>query len=239
MQSAVPLVSAIIGLLFFICVLDHYLARRKSYQLLWTIGLLIFIAATFSEFWASSRGDSPAVYRVWYLSGVLLVSAYLGMGTLYLLVKRRFTHIIMAILLILSLYAAVRIFTSSLSIESTQPLLGTTGLMPRDIVPLAGVFPTFGVVAFVGGALYSAWAFWRKRIMPHRIASSILIALGGVLLALSGASGKLGEVPAGYLFQLLGIMAIFAGYLRSNPTFGLYRFPLVHGFSRVAPGKDI
>ncbi len=239
MQSVVPLVSAIIGLIFFICVLDHYLARRKSYQLLWTIGLVIFVIATFTEYWASSRGNSPLTYSLWYLTGVLLVSAYLGMGTLYLLVKRRLTHVILAALVILSLYAAIRIFTNSPDITSAQPLLGTTGVMPKDIVPLAAVFPTFGVITFVGGALYSVWIFWRRQILPHRVVSGLLIAIGGILLALAGSSTKFGDLPAGYFYQLLGIVVIFAGYLRSNLPFGLYRFPLVHGFGRVAPGKDI
>jgi hypothetical protein len=240
MQSAVPLASAIICFIFALIVLDQLLARRKSYHLLWLLGLFIFVIATVTEFWAESRGNSPTVYRLWYLSGVLAVSAYLGMGTLYLLVKRKYTHIVLAVLLILTVYAALRMFTSSLNIGSSQPLLGTTGLFPTDVAVMAGVFPTFGFITFVGGALYSAWLFWRRRVLPYRVAANILIALGGILMALSGSSGKLGgSLPSGYLYQLLGIVVIFIGYLRSKKSFGLYRFPLIHGFAKVASKSDI
>jgi hypothetical protein len=240
MHSVVPLASAIISFVFAILVLDQYFARRKSYHLLWTIGLFIFVVATITEFWSESQGNSPTVYRLWYLSGVLMVSAYLGMGTLYLLVKRKFTHIILAVLVILTLYAILRIFTSSISISSDQPLLGTTGLFPKDVAAMAGVFPTFGFITFVGGALYSTWMFWRKRVLPYRVAANILIAIGGILMALSGSSGHLGDsIPSGYVYQLLGIVVIFVGYMRSKQTFGLYRFPLIHGFARVASRTDI
>jgi hypothetical protein len=235
MQSVVPLISAIIGLIFFLCVLDHFFARRKSYQFLWSIGLLIFVVAAFSEFWAESQGNSPAIYKLFYLTGVMAVSAYLGMGTLYLVIRGKVKHIIMAILGILTLFALVRIIGASLDIAPGQSLLGTTGIMPHDIRILGGiVFPTFGVIAFVGGAIYSAWQFWRRRVMAHRIASSLLIAVGGILLALSGSSSYMGSLPSGYFYQLLGIVVIFLGYLRSQEPFGLYRVPLVHGFARVA-----
>ncbi|MBI4295733.1 MAG: hypothetical protein HY667_01305, partial [Chloroflexi bacterium] len=34
--------------------------------------------------------------------------------------------------------------------------------------------------------------------------------------------------------EIFGIIIIFLGFLRSREVFGLYRFPLVHGFARVA-----
>ena len=35
-------------------------------------------------------------------------------------------------------------------------------------------------------------------------------------------------------FELLGIIIIFTGFLRSREVFGLYRFPLIHGFGKVS-----
>lgn len=106
-----------------------------------------------------------------------------------------------------------------------------TGLSgPRILTPF---FNIFGTVALVGGAIYSAWAFWRRRIMPHRVASNILIALGAMLPLLGGTFARLGRPDFLYILELLGIAVIFLGFLRSREVFGLYRFPFIHGTSRV------
>jgi len=97
----------------------------------------------------------------------------------------------------------------------------------------------YGTVALVGGALYSAWVFWRKRILPHRVVSNILIALGALLPAIAGSLLKLGTARGApfYVLELGGAIIIFVGFLRTKEVFGLYRFPLVHGFNRVETTK--
>jgi hypothetical protein len=177
-------------------------------------------------------GLNVTVYRLWYLFGAIFVAAYLGMGTLYLLVRRRTAHIIMAILLLASVYAAFRVFTTSLDLGGLQVLSGTA--MPQNIRLMTPVFNTFGTVALVGGAIYSAWVYWRRKIMPHRVISNILIAVGAILPAVGGTHMRLGGgLPLFYVFELVGIIIIFIGFLRSREVFGLYRFPLIQGFRRV------
>jgi hypothetical protein len=90
-------------------------------------------------------------------------------------------------------------------------------------------------VALVGGALYSAWIFWRKRILPHRVVSNVLIALGAILPAAGGTQLRAsGNLQVFYALELAGIIIIFIGFLRSREVFGLYRFPLIHGFGKVS-----
>ena len=85
----------------------------------------------------------------------------------------------------------------------------------------------------MGGALYSAWVFWRRRILPHRVLSNALIAVGAILPALGGTLIRFGgSISAFYLLELAGIIIIFIGFLRSREIFGFYQFPLVHGFGR-------
>ncbi len=56
----------------------------------------------------------------------------------------------------------------------------------------------------------------------------------GLLMYFSGIHIRLGgTIPLFYLFELLGIIIIFVGFLRSREVFGVYRFPLIHGFSRI------
>lgn len=232
MSPYIPLASAIISLVFALAVLDQFLARRKSYQLVWAIGLFMYSISTATEFWTGIKGLNDTVYRLWYLFGAIFVAAYLGMGTIYLLVPRRTAHIVMSVLLLASFYALIRVFTASIDLSNLQALSGIA--MPRGIRLMTPLFNTFGTVALVGGALYSAWIFWRRRVMPHRVVSNILIAFGAMLPAIGGTHMRLaGGLPLFYIFELLGIIIIFIGFLRSREVFGLYRFPLLHGFRRV------
>ena len=233
MSPYVPLSSAIISFVFAIAVLDQFFARRKPYQLVWTIGLFMYCISTGTEFLTVIWGLNETVYRLWYLFGAIFVAAYLGVGTIYLLARHHIAHIIMGILLIASLYAMIRVFTADIDLSNLQVLSGIA--MPRGIRLMTPLFNTFGTVALVGGAIYSAWVFWHRKIMPHRVISNILIAVGAILPAVGGTHMRLsGGLQLFYVFELLGIMIIFIGFLRSREVFGLYRFPLVHGFKKVS-----
>jgi hypothetical protein len=86
----------------------------------------------------------------------------------------------------------------------------------------------------VGGAIYSAWIFWRRRIMPHRVWSNVLIAVGATFPFVGGLLVRRFDQPDFlYPSELGGIVIIFIGFLRSREIFGLYRFPLIHGFRRL------
>lgn len=231
--TVIPLVSSIISLIFALTILDQFFARRKTYQLIWAIGLFMFFISTGSEFWTQAWGLNETVYRLWYLFGAIFVAAYLGMGTLYLLAPRRTARIILVILLVASLYAAFRVFTASIDLSTIQYLSGEA--MPRGIRLMTPFFNTFGTIALVGGAIYSAWVFWRRRFMPHRVISNVLIAVGAILPAVGGTSMRLGgALQLFYLLELLGVIIIFIGFLRSREVFGFYRFPFVHGFRKVS-----
>lgn len=227
-----PLMSSIIALIFAIIVLDQFFAKRKSYQLVWAIGLFMYFISTGAEFWAGAWGLNQVIYRLWYLFGAIFVAAYLGMGTLYLLISRRTAHIIMVILLVVSVYAVFRVFTASIDLSSLQTLSGRA--MPTGVRLMTPFLNSFGTIALVGGAIYSAWVFWRRRIMPHRVVSNVLIAVGAMLPAFGGTLMRLTDsLTAFYLLELLGIIIIFTGFLRSREVFGTYRFPLIHGFARM------
>ena len=233
MNITLSLASGIISLIFALTVLDQFFARRKPYQLIWAIGLFMFFVATGSVFWVEAWGMNETAYRLWYLSGAVLVAAYLGMGTLCLLTPRRVAHTTMAILLVASVYAVFRVFTVNIDVSALQGF-------SRDTIPQGMrnmfYFNIFGTVALVGGAMYSAWVFWRRRLMPYRVVSNILIAVGGMLPALGGTLARFGlsSSTAHALLILLGGIIIFIGFLRSREVFGLYRFPLIHGFKKVS-----
>lgn len=230
--AIIPLLSAIVSFVFALSVLDQFFARRRPHQLIWAIGLFMYFIATGAEFWIEIGGINETAYRLWYLFGAILVAAYLGMGTLYLLASRRTAHIVMSILGVISVYAFFRVFTASLDISVLTYLSGKA--MPTGVRLLTPFLNSFGTLILIGGALFSAFVFWRRRFMPHRVTSNILIALGAILPALGGTRMRLGSPELFYLLELFGVIIIFIGFLRSREIFGLYRFPLIHGFRRVS-----
>ena len=233
MNTFIPLTSSIVSFVFALIVLDQYFARRKPYQLVWAIGLFMYCISTGTEFWVGMWGLNAVVYRLWYLFGAVFVAAYLGMGTVYLMVSRRMAHIVMSILIAASLYASFAVISANFNLSELTVLSGTA--MPGSVRLMTPLFNIFGTVALVGGAVYSAWVFWRRRIFPHRVVSNLLIAIGAILPAVGGTHMRLGGgLQLFYLLELIGIILIFVGFLRSREVFGLYRFPLIHGFRRVS-----
>jgi hypothetical protein len=234
-MSYVPLVTCIVSLVFAIAVLDQYFARRKAFQLLWSIGLFMYAVSTFTEFWWNVVGHVDIFYRLWYLVGAILVAAYLGQGTVYLLMKRRTAHIIMAVLGVITLYSVVRIFTVHVDISGLTELTGKN-VLPLDLrVGITPLMNTYGTVALVGGALWSAWIFWRKRILAYRVTSNVLIAVGALLPAIGGGLiSTISKDPhAFFILELVGVVIMFIGFLRTKEVFGLYRVPLIHGFNKL------
>ena len=233
-MSYVPLITCIVSFIFAITVLDQYFARRKPHQIVWAIGLFMYCVSTFTEFWWNVYGRNEIMYRLWYLVGAVLVAAYLGQGTLYLLMRRKAAHIIMAVLGVATVYAVYRVLSVNIDISGLTELTGV-GIMPKDIrAILTPVFNAFGTLALIGGAIYSAIIFWRRRILPHLVVANILIAFGALLPAIGGtqmAGG--GNLNLFFLFELVGLIIMFIGFLRTKEVFGLYRFPLVHGFRKV------
>ena len=231
--AAIPLISSIVSLLFALTVLDQYFARRKSYQLVWAIGLFMFFIGAAAEFWAEAVGINLATFRLWYLFGAILVAAYLAMGTIYLLIPRRLAHIIMTILLVISLYSAFSVFTTSVDLSSLKHLSGS--VLPESVRALSRYLSYTAALVLVGGALYSSWVFMRKKIQPHRVSSNIMIAIGVLLPAIGGGIMRAaGNYRLFYIFELAGIIIIFLGFLRSGEVFGYPRIPLIRGFKKVS-----
>ena len=233
MSIVLSLLSSIVSLIFAVTVLDQFFAKRKPYQLIWAIGLFMFFISTGSMFWREAWGLSEITYRLWYLFGAILVAAFLGMGTLYLFTPRRVAHIILAVLLVASVYASFVVFAASIDLSALRHSSGEA--MPQGVRLITPFFNSFGTIALVGGALYSIWIFWRRRLMRHRVVSNILIAVGATLPALGGTLTRVGvsSSTAHALLILLGVVIIFVGFLRNREIFGLYRFPFIHGFRKV------
>ena len=220
--SLLPFLSSIVSFVFAVLVFRRYIARRGTHLLLWGIGMVMYGLGGFCEAYYGTFGWNPLVFRLWYLFGAMLVAAWLGQGTVYLLAKRKWANALMMVLGLASLYGAVRIFGAQLDPAQMSSSLHTGSELSGRAITSPGVrsltpfFNVYGTVTLVGGAAYSAWLFWRKRVLLHRVIGNILIAAGALLPAFGGAFSRFGIGQALYLSEFVGAVLMFLGFLRAT-----------------------
>ncbi|HEY8730904.1 MAG TPA: hypothetical protein VIN69_02870, partial [Candidatus Limnocylindria bacterium] len=78
---------------------------------------------------------------------------------------------------------------------------------------LAGVGSGVGSVVLIGGALWSAWVFLRKRHNGRRALANVIIAGGVIVVALGGTAAFTGLGGVLEYTNLVGLAVIFAGFL--------------------------
>src|SRR5512140_1103862 len=99
-----PFLSTAIMLGFTIYVLQRFAVRRAPHFLFWGIGLAMFGAGSFAEAYLSISWNRW-VFFVWYLFGAALNAAWIGHGTLNLLVRKPWVNVVTGILIVGSLFA--------------------------------------------------------------------------------------------------------------------------------------
>ncbi len=222
----IPCISSIVSLIFTYFILKRYFRRKGLYLLFWGSGMLFYAIGGLCEAYYGAFGWNPLIYRLWYLFGAILVGAWLGQGTVYLLASRKWAHVLMAVLVLASLYGTLRVFTVALdpslltkSVHTGSELSGHAITTP-GVRTLTPIFNLYGTITLVGGAAYSAWIFWRKRILLHRTIGNILIAVGAMAPAFGGTFSRMGVPSALYIGELFGTVLMFIGFWRATTPMG-------------------
>jgi hypothetical protein len=223
LNTYLPFSSSVVSFIFAGFVFKRYAERKGLHLLLWGVGMVFYGIGGFCEGYYGAAGWDPLIFRLWYLSGAILVAAWLGQGTVYLLAKKKWANAAMIILLVASIAAAVFVFTYSIEAPTDTTLEELSGKVvypelsddfsPRFITPF---FNLYGTLGLVGGAIYSAWIFYRKRVLLHRTIGNIVIAVGGLFPAVGGSFSRFGIPNALYISEFIGVVLIFAGYLRAT-----------------------
>src|SRR5205085_2401004 len=167
------------------------------------------VAGTWTDFTA----------RLYYLMGATLNVGFLGVGTIYLMLSRTVARIALVTMIVFSLVAAVVMFTVPIDTSLLHNVTaGYKAVRATSFVPplLAAVSNSVGTLLVVGGALWSAYIFWRKRIMKQRMIGVLLIAAGTFIVAIGGTLvGITGNPDFNYLPMAVGVVIMFIGYLQT------------------------
>ncbi len=215
--QVLPFVTTAVIFVFAFLVLRRYFQRSGLHNLMWGIGLVMYGLGTFAEAFLSVA-YAPLVLHLWYLFGAILTPAWLGQGTIYLLVRRKnVANGLLIVLTLLSVFAAVKVFSLPITGDYKVAVPVSTQykeVMQRDSLTtlLLAIFAFYGTVALVGGALYSAYIFLRKRVMPQRVLGNVFIAIGGLSPAVGGTLAARGLGDVLFVSELLGAVLLFIGF---------------------------
>ncbi|MEY4338259.1 MAG: hypothetical protein RLZ14_109 [Actinomycetota bacterium] len=226
MNAALAASATLVAVAFCLSTLDRWLRRRRPHELAWTVSLALFALGSLALWWAEAAGWSLGAFRVFYLAGAVLNVPWLALGTVYLLAGERVGHRVRWWLVFLSgLTVGIVLFApTKVSVSGTELPTGKDvfGVAPRV---LAAVGSGVAAVVIIVGALWSAWRVWRGRVpslgatrsvaAPGRLAlGNVVIAVGTLVLSASGSlAGRLGKDRAFAVTLLVGIAALFVGFL--------------------------
>jgi hypothetical protein len=218
MIHVLPFISTLVVFVFAFLVLQRYRQRGGMHLLLWGIGFVMYGLGTFAEAYLAFS-YSAFILHSWYLFGAVLTPAWLGQGTIFLLVRRRnVANILLVVLTLASLFTAFHVFSLPTQ-DALYKVAAPVSAQYKDVMTrtslttmLLAVFAAYGTLALVGGALYSAYIFWRKRIMPQRVLGNVLIAAGALSPAMGGVLVTRGLGDYLFISELLGAIVMFIGF---------------------------
>ena len=216
-----PAMTAVLGFVFTWLVFDQWLHRRKPHQLAWSVGMLFYSVAAVMESYSEFTGHwNPLVYRFYIVLAASLVG-FLGLGSYYLVAKKRTgPNIYLGVLvgwLSVFLYSALIV---PLRLEMLVPgitvggqALGAASSFPR-VMSLP--FNITGSFFLLGGALLSIWRFARKKEYAYRMWANVLIAVGTICIAAAGGMARAGNTVGLYPGEMVASAILLAGFLMAG-----------------------
>lgn len=233
------LLACILALVACIFIFDQHLERPRPYKLLWSLGLLFYGIAAGAAFVAAVGHWTVPTYKTWYYFGGVLNAAYLGLGSLALLAPRKVSRWAIGIAVVMSVYVGLRLLLLPVSATQAHQLATWSfsritdaqqfSIAPADVLILLILMNTAGTVFLAGGAIWSAWSFYRKHAPGYRVISMVLLAVGALLAASGTGLQRLGISAGAPLGEFLGAACILVGLLLSLDVFTVFRIP----FTRI------
>ena len=223
-MNFISILSTIVTFILMAAVFRRYQLKGGAYLLVWSLGFLFYGLGTLSEVILSFT-FSPLMLKVWYLTGAMLTAAWLGQGTVYLLVRRRGVANLLAIILgiaslvAIGLVAAAPLTPAAGAYHTSLPV----STQYKDILVRSGgmivltiLLNIYGTLGLVGGAIFSGFLFWRKRVLLNRVIGNILIAAGALSPAMAGTFIKAGLVDVLFISEFIGVVLMYLGFVQAT-----------------------
>ncbi|HEX2088451.1 MAG TPA: hypothetical protein VHI54_00760 [Actinomycetota bacterium] len=226
-----PFIAFAVALYFAIQLARRYASRRREFEGVWAIALIMYAVASLAMFAGVIDTWSPAEFRAYWLLGAVLNVPFLFLGEVYLLAKRRsVAHGLFAVLLLGSVFAAYRILTAPLNelrLNDALPLgkevFGDNSIPYR----LAQFYSFTAYFLLLGGLMWSALSMGRRPDLRSRTAGVLLIAAGATIVAIGSGIGAGFRLVALFSFSLAaGVAVMYWGFVKTTAR-GAHRDPVV------------
>ncbi len=221
-MTYIPYLSTLVTFAFTIAVYNRYRQRGGTHLLLWALGLLFYGLGTLSEVILSLTFNA-FILKIWYLTGAMLTAAWLGMGTVHLLIRKgRAAQVTTWVLTAISILAFILVILAP-TLPASYNVTLPASEQYKDILTRSGLtilltilLNIYGTLTLVGGAIYSAFLFWRKKILANRMFGNMLIAAGALSPAMGGSLLKAGYTDMLYISEFIGAILMFIGFVMST-----------------------
>jgi hypothetical protein len=189
-------------------------ARRRPYQAAWLVALVMAAVAAGSYAIFLVTGRPALLFRLYYLFGAALNVAFLGLGSLYLVLQRDLRPLVI-VLIVASIVTAAAIFAAPINAAELASATGAgiNVLEAGPWQPLLIVMNSFGTICLVGVALYSAVRTWLSHQHLERAVANVVIAIGALTIAGAGTFARLAGAGAFWVIMLIGWTVMFGGFM--------------------------
>lgn len=216
-----PLLAAVVAGVFALSLARQFLDRRRTYQALWAVALLMYAAASAVVVLGGVNGWTSGEFRVYWALGAVLNVPFLAVGELDLLVRNRPVRLaFMVALAFVTAYTVARIRTATVDVAalaedlpSGKDVFGDGS--PAHRLPQLVSIPAYLIL--VVGALWSAGRMRGRPELRDRFVGTLLIALGATIIAGFGSAfAALGRLPLFSIALLAGVSVMFWGFRRAS-----------------------
>ena len=238
--------TGLTGFLFSATIFRRCYAGNRLHRLIFAVGLFLWSTAVFLWFLREVTNISEPTYRIWYLSGAMLVPLYFGIGLLIALTRVQLARASLAIILVIGSVVALLI---SLIPDLQYPLsalppgerlsaIHVSGgtFFPEYVTIITLVMNLCGLFAIGGSVVVNVFALGTRvvhrdngtdqsggpsvgRLRILGAVSSLFILLG-ILVSSGGGSLETINLPQPHLLGLpLGICVVFLGVLIAPNSF--------------------
>ncbi len=195
-------ITAAVGFFLGIHLVRKYLQNHRSYNLWWSVGLLLTGLAAFADLWASLAGAWNApVFRLYWFSAGALVGCF-GIGQMYMVGKRwGDLSALVCNAINLWLLGAALAMPVPASVLLANPALSTKAppLLKWPFILISSL----GALLWFAGA---AAAWWKTRS-----SFLFLIVLSAVLFSAAGTAGHFGGAAFFYFVLAVASLVLYGG----------------------------
>ncbi|HEX7736253.1 MAG TPA: hypothetical protein VF458_15480 [Ktedonobacteraceae bacterium] len=224
---AFAIINVLVVAVFASTIVRQYVRRRREAQLYWALALLMAFGATLAYILMVVSGPASAMgifyFRLYYTLGAALTPAWLGLGSLALVLSKRIVRTCCFLLTGASILALVTISEAHINLAALGKVAGTPGtgvLEPGPWLVTLIILNTLGVVWLAGVAIYSGWQLLRRRASVAGFApgnllwANVLILAGSLLNGAAGTFARVFGLASGFwLIMALGWIVFYLGVL--------------------------